>query len=488
MEAFQNEIESSTRSKDCTFLMQVRKGTFWTKGWVFVVALCLQGARTDAARLTQAQIMLEGERTQLILEFDGPFQAPTLFALDSPKRIAIDLPGVSAKAGPAGASGGLIASTRIGSPSPGISRLVIDLARGATVQDSQVGDPITGTGGYRLMIVLAPGSDADFAKLLGRGKIRQPGLALPVAPSSPSLPPPPSPVVTPTPVPTPLVTKSMTPVVIKIPTPQPTPTVSPPVTPTPWIQPVSPQPITVPLPPAPAANPIRGRIPVIVIDPGHGGHDPGAPSVLKGRVEKEAALGVAKALKAELEKTGKYKVLLTRDTDVFVPFRDRTDLARKSGADLFLSIHCDSISDPTVRGSTIYTLSDGRADKEAERLAAAENKADYIGGGINIGGERDDVVDILFSLVQRETRNFSAEFAEYAARELSRFVLMRPRYLRAASLIVLTTPDVPSVLIETGYVTSPEDSAVLFSGDGQRNIARGISKAIDIYFGRRVGK
>lgn len=467
--------------------MSVRTGRYGWRGGAFIFALFGMLSTVHAAKLTQAQVLLEGERTRLILEFDGPFQAPTLFALDNPKRIAIDLPGVTATAGPAGAAGGLISGTRIGTPAKGIARMVIDLQRAASVQDTQTGDPITGPGGYRLTLVLVPATDAEFGKLLGRGKIRQPGVAAaPVV--IPGITPGTLPVTLPVPS-TPTVPVAQTPAVIP---PKPpvssAPATVPVVAPAISNEPMVPRPITIPLPPPPVANPIRGRLPVIVIDPGHGGRDPGAPSALKGRVEKEAALAIGKSLKAELDRSGKYKVVLTRDADVFIPFRERTDIARRSNADLFISIHGDSIADGSIRGSTIYTLSDGRADKEAERLAAAENKADFIGGGINIGGERDDVVDILFSLVQRETRNYSAEFAEYAARELSRYVMMRPRYHRSASLIVLTSPDVPSVLIETGYMTSEADSQVLFSADGQRNIARGITKAIDIYFDRRVGK
>jgi N-acetylmuramoyl-L-alanine amidase len=425
-----------------------------------------------AARLSQAQVLLDGDQTSVILDFDGPYQTPVLFALDSPKRIVVDLPGVDATVGPAGAAGGLVSTTRIGRPAPGSSRMVIDLARPATVLDTRSSDPIGGPGGYRLTIRLAPGSEADFAKLLGRGKIKGPQMAS-ASPPAPVQPPVPTVKIDPKPIQVPGV-------------PPPSPTL--PTEPVISNEPLKPQPITVPMPRPPAANPIRGRIPVVVIDPGHGGHDPGAPSALKGRHEKEAALSIALALKTELQKTGKFKVVLTRETDVFIPFRERLDVARRGNADLFMSIHADSIADKSVRGSTIYTLSDGRADKEAERLAAAENKADFVGGGINIGGERDDVVDILFSLVQRETRNYSAEFAEYVARELSRYVLMRPKYHRSASLIVLTSPDIPSVLIETGYMTSEADSQVLFSKEGQANIARSIRQATEVYFDRRTGK
>ncbi len=448
--------------------------------WLLALALTFGGFwpvdAARAAKLSQTQVLLEGDQTTIILDFDGPYQTPVLFALDAPKRIVMDLPGVDALPGPTGASGGLVSGTRIGNPAPGSARLVVDLARSATVVDVRTSDPIAGPGGYRLTLRLVPGTDADFAKLLGTGKIKGPQVASAAPSSALPAPTPPTPAPLPQPKPVPL---PVPPVV----TPVPTPTEQVVAT-----EPLKPQPITVPLPKPPAANPIRGRVPVVVIDAGHGGHDPGAPSALKGRHEKEAALSIALALKAELQRTGRFKVILTRDTDVFIPFRERTDIARRANADLFISVHGDSIADKSVRGSTIYTLSDGRADKEAERLAAAENKADFVGGGINIGGERDDVVDILFSLVQRETRNFSAEFAEYTARELSRVVVMRPKYIRQASLIVLTSPDIPSVLIETGYMTSEADSKTLFSPEGQQGIARAVRQAIETYFDRRTGK
>ncbi len=450
--------------------------------WLLALALTFGGfwpvTAARAAKLSQTQVLLEGDQTTIILDFDGPYQTPVVFALDGPRRIVMDLPGVDARPGPTGAAGGLVSSTRIGNPAPGSSRMVVDLARSATVVDVRTSDPIAGPGGYRLTLRLVPGTDADFAKLLGKGKIKGPQTA--------SATPTPAPIIpAPTP-PAPIPTPQLKPVPAPVP-----PVVTPVPTPTEQVvatEPLKPQPITVPLPKPPAANPIRGRVPVIVIDAGHGGHDPGAPSALKGRHEKEAALSIALALKADLQRTGGFKVILTRETDVFIPFRERIDVARRANADLFISVHGDSIADKSVRGSTIYTLSDGRADKEAERLAAAENKADFVGGGINIGGERDDVVDILFSLVQRETRNFSAEFAEYTARELSRVVVMRPKYHRQASLIVLTSPDIPSVLIETGYMTSEADSRTLFSPEGQQSIARAVRLAIETYFDRRTSR
>ncbi len=433
-----------------------------------------------------------GTQTELVVEFRSAFTKPTLFALDSPRRIVIDFDNARIAGKPASAASGLISGTRLGSPGPRVTRLVIDLAEAADLVDTRTYAPAaagSADASHRFVIQLQPASDAAFAKLRARGKIILPGtqlnISLPDDPK-PALPAPQTPIGG-TPAPTAAPDQPAPPADLA--PAQPAPAQPAPAQPAPGSAPAvlsAPQPIATPLPRLPVANQIRGRLPLIVIDPGHGGHDPGAPSALKGRHEKDMALSVGLALKAELEKTGRFKVLMTRSADVFVPFRERTGLAQRAKADLFISIHGDSIVDPSVRGGTIYTLSDGRADKEAERLASAENKADFIGGGINMGGERDEVVDILFSLVQRETRNYAAEFAEFVARDMSRVVMMRPVYRRAASLIVLTSPDVPSVLIETGYMTSKPDSEFLFSADGQERLARSMRQAVERYFDRRL--
>jgi N-acetylmuramoyl-L-alanine amidase len=225
----------------------------------------------------------------------------------------------------------------------------------------------------------------------------------------------------------------------------------------------------------------------VVIDAGHGGQDPGAPSVVKGRNEKEATLAVAKAIKAELDASGKVKAILTRATDVYIPLGGRAAIARAAGADLFMSIHADSIAKPDIRGATIYTLSQTASDKEAEKLAEKENKADII-TGINLGGESPDVTSILIDLTQRETMNYSAEFAQVAVREMSSKIYFRSNFHRFAGFAVLKAPDVPSVLIETGYMSNEDDSKFLFSGEGQKAIALGVRKAVERYFERRVEK
>lgn len=219
---------------------------------------------------------------------------------------------------------------------------------------------------------------------------------------------------------------------------------------------------------------------VIVIDPGHGGVDPGTLGVL-GVPEKTIVLSISKKVAAALRKNPRYKVHLTRSRDVFIPLRQRIAKARDVNADLFISIHADALHDRRVRGSTVYTLSERASDAEAAALAAKENKSDVI-AGIDLGGESNEVTDILIDLAQRETMNYSARFANMLIPELGQRVLMRNNSHRFAGFVVLKAPDVPSVLVETGYLSNRQDAKVLASADGQRRIARAVAEAVDTYF------
>lgn len=217
----------------------------------------------------------------------------------------------------------------------------------------------------------------------------------------------------------------------------------------------------------------------VVIDAGHGGVDPGTIGA-KGEREKDIVLATAIEVKKTLEDAG-YRVLLTRDRDVYIPHRQRFALARDSGADLFISIHADSISDKSIRGATVYTLSETSSDKEAAALAKRENKSDLI-AGIDLQGEPQDVTNILVDLAMRETMNYSARFAGYLVPELRKEVLLRKNSHRFAGLLVLKAPDVPSVLLEIGYLSNREDAKQMTSQSGREKIARAITGAVDDYF------
>jgi N-acetylmuramoyl-L-alanine amidase len=226
--------------------------------------------------------------------------------------------------------------------------------------------------------------------------------------------------------------------------------------------------------------------PLVVLDPGHGGIDTGtrAPS---GEQEKALVLDFSLMLRDKLEKTGKYRVVMTRTDDSFVPLADRVRFARQRQAALFISIHCDALArrDGGAEGATVYTLSEHASDAEAARLAESENKADVI-AGVDLSAEPDDIADILIDLAQRETKNFSAQFARTMVGELKGAARMHKNPLRAAGFRVLTAPDVPSVLVELGYVSSRQDLKQLVSDNWRSKAGDSIVQAVNTFFTPRV--
>jgi N-acetylmuramoyl-L-alanine amidase len=234
-----------------------------------------------------------------------------------------------------------------------------------------------------------------------------------------------------------------------------------------------------------AENPVvqaprRPRERVIVVDAGHGGIDPGASGV-GGVIEKHVNLAVAKALKRILEARPGYQVHLTRSTDIFLKLRERVRRGRARNADLFLSIHADSHPDKDISGASLYTLSEKASDREADRLARAENKADSI-GGVEIKEGPREVVGILINLAQRDTKNRSSAVADdlLFALATTQPLLRTPK--RAAGFVVLKAPDVPSVLIELGFLSNAEDAKRLARREGREDIARAIAAGIARYF------
>jgi N-acetylmuramoyl-L-alanine amidase len=226
--------------------------------------------------------------------------------------------------------------------------------------------------------------------------------------------------------------------------------------------------------------------PVVVLDPGHGGIDTGthAPS---GEQEKTLVLDFATTLRDKLEKTGKYRVVMTRSDDTFVQLADRVRFARTRGAQLFISIHCDALvrGSGAADGATIYTLSDQASDAEAQRLADAENRADII-AGVNLSAEPDDIADILIDLAQRETKAFSSAFARSVVGELKNAARLHKNPLRSAGFRVLKAPDVPSVLIELGYVSNPGDLKQLVSDQWRSRASDAVARAVHTYFTTRI--
>lgn len=221
--------------------------------------------------------------------------------------------------------------------------------------------------------------------------------------------------------------------------------------------------------------------PLIVIDPGHGGVDPGAAGVNKTH-EKNVTLALAKDLKNQLEGTGLYRVMLTRDTDIFIKLRDRVTFARDNSADLFISIHADSIGKSNVSGVSVYSLSEKASDEQTAKLAARENRADLI-AGIDLSVEDEEVAGILVDLAMRDTMNQSNFVANKVVEKLQEHqVTLLERPHRSAGFAVLKAPDIPSILVETGFMSNKREAELLNSPAYRKKIALGLADAISAYF------
>ncbi|MBN8875502.1 MAG: N-acetylmuramoyl-L-alanine amidase [Rhodospirillales bacterium] len=232
-------------------------------------------------------------------------------------------------------------------------------------------------------------------------------------------------------------------------------------------------------PPATRADPGRPP-PVVMLDPGHGGKDPGAIGV-SGTYEKQVSLATALELKRLLEAGGRYRVELTRARDVFIPLDDRVARAQARGAALFVSMHADALNDHSVRGASVYTLSNTASDAQTAALAQRENSADRFLGK-NWHGTSPEVERILASLVRQETRIGSARLARKLVGSLDQDLPMLPNPERHAGFVVLKAADIPSVLVEMGFMSNPRDEAALRRPDHRRVVAQAMQRAVDGWF------
>jgi N-acetylmuramoyl-L-alanine amidase len=247
-----------------------------------------------------------------------------------------------------------------------------------------------------------------------------------------------------------------------------------------------------PTPPPVSASPVPDSAqkgdprPIIVLDPGHGGIDNGAIAA-NGVMEKDIVLEFTTELRDQLERSGRYRVVMTRTDDTFIPLVDRVRMARIRQAALFISIHADAIkkSEGDAQGATVYTLSEKASDAEAARLAESENRADLI-AGIDMSHEPGDVADILIDLAQRETKAFSLHLAKTVVADMKKVARMHKHPMKSAGLRVLKAPDVPAVLIELGYVSNKDDLKQLTSGGWRVKTAGAIRQAVDNFFNTRI--
>jgi N-acetylmuramoyl-L-alanine amidase len=374
-----------------------------------------------------ARIGEHPDRTRFVVEVSDPFRM-RIFTLSNPDRVVIDMPEVLWRLnGPPRPSGhGLVKSYRYGLFRAGNSRFVIDLNSPATVAEPMILPPEEGHG-YRLVIDLFPTDETKFDRLAGwpsdlRSQAAGQVTSIPVS----------------------------------------------------GLQTPSSGPILMPGP-----RGVSKRI--IVVDAGHGGIDSGTTGV-DGTMEKDLVLDEALRLRNVLQRRG-YVVHLTRETDVYIPLRERVNIARGFDADLFISLHADSNPDSSVSGASVYTLSESGSDKEAAALARKENQSDII-AGVDLSGQSSPVASILIDLAQRDTMNRSGRFAETAVEALSHATDILPREPhRSAAFVVLKAPDVPAVLIELGYLSNARDCSQARMTDWRDGVASAISDAVDLNFG-----
>lgn len=231
-------------------------------------------------------------------------------------------------------------------------------------------------------------------------------------------------------------------------------------------------------------GPADPSLPLVVLDPGHGGHDPGAISPDGEHHEEQVVLAIARAIRDELVASGRVRVALTRDRDEYLVLEERYGIARRLGADLFLSVHADAAENQSATGASIYTLSEVASDREAARLAARENRSNIL-NGVDLGGQSNDVRSILIDLTQRETMNLSADFARTLQRTGGSDIPFRTASHRFAGFVVLKAPDMPSILLETGFISNPSDADRIASATGRSAIARGVRQAVLTHFARQ---
>ncbi len=427
--------------------MQLRVGLLWMLGLTFLIAVLAMTAapvhaagkpKDDPSAVAQdARLGGDLTRTRFVADLSAAvdFRA---FVLSNPYRVIVDLPEVNflMPSGVGSKGKGLVGAFRFGLFAPGKSRIVIDVVEPvlidkAFVRAAENGQPA------RLVIDLVRTSPEEFEAQQQMQALR----------------------------------RSLAPGGFETNT----------------------EKLGMALPDAPArAGPeVRKSKPVIVLDPGHGGVDPGATSI-GGVYEKDIVFAFSQTLKAKLEATGRYRVVMTRETDIFVPLQDRVDLARKEHADILMSVHADAIDRKhhlalagEIRGASIYTLSEEASDELAKLTAANENKADVLAGAEVAGVNDDDLASILIDLMHRETKNLSVSFARQLLSNLKGNVELTAKPHRFANFRVLKAQDVPSVLLELGYVSQKEDEKSLTSEEWRSKVADAIVRSISAFFAKR---
>ena len=422
----------------------------------------LAPTRAMAAQILAVRVWPAPDYTRVTLENDSDLKV-THFVVPDPHRLVVDIEGLELSptlktlVAKVQSNDPYIKQVRVGQNRPNVVRLVFDLKEEIRPQVFTLA-PV-GTYQHRLIFDLYPMKAVDpIAAMIDKGDwSRDPdapvGDAVVRAPQSA---PAPAPNSTPTPTPTPA---------------------APPA-------PAAPAPVpdaVAQARPAPRHDQKVARMITIALDPGHGGEDPGATGAT-GTREKDIVLAIAKRLKFKLEELPNMRVMLTRDGDYFVPLNQRVEKARKVQADLFVSIHADAFVEPSARGSSVFVLSEKGASSTAARwLANKENLADAV-GGVNIGTQDRQLASVLLDLSTTAQINDSLKLGKAVLGEIGGIAKLHRGAVEQAGFAVLKAPDVPSILIETAFISNPEEEARLKDNGYQDQIATAITRGIRRYF------
>ena len=426
------------------------------------------GATPPIASVSEARIAGDDARTRFVADLDRPVSY-SVYVIDNPYRVVVDLPDVRFNMPPeiGDVGRGLIRAYRFGQLAPGKSRIVIDTIGPVLIEKSFVLNPENGQPA-RMIIDIVQTDQRTFARIKATERPTRTAAVSSVQRAPDTL--------------AELLKREGVARIDEeaekaeqteravglIPKPRPKPSQSGAASEMSAEQ---------------GAGTIQVK-PVVVLDPGHGGIDGGTVS-RKGTPEKQVVLAFARELRKKLLATGRFEVHMTRNDDRFISLGKRVKFARASKADLFIAVHADSLRQRRVRGATIYTLSEKASDAEAAALAEKENNADFI-GGVDLGEDAGEVAGILLDLALRETKNHSIYFARRVVKNLKPVTPLNRRPMRSAGFKVLRAPDVPSVLLELGYLSNRHDEKNLVSSKWRRKAAGAVTAAIEGFFSPEV--
>ncbi|HLP97229.1 MAG TPA: N-acetylmuramoyl-L-alanine amidase [Sideroxyarcus sp.] len=412
---------------------------------IFITALCWLPSAFAEIAISSVRVWPAQDYTRLTLESKRAIEYK-LFTLSNPQRLVIDLDGVELNAvlnelnAKVGNDDPYIKSVRVGRFKPGVIRLVLDLKTEVKPQLFSL-KPVAEYG-HRLVLDVYPAVPLDPLMALAQQMEDKQAASETAAAST----------------------------VVEAPTPEPVPSVAAPV------EPPAPAVTTAPIYPE-----LRNRVLIVAVDAGHGGEDPGAHG-RGGTYEKHVTLAIARRLKTQIDATPGMRAVLIRDGDYFIPLGGRVEKARKAHADLFVSIHADAFIKPHARGSSVFALSEGGATSASARwLAKKENEADLI-GGVNLAVKDPYLARTLLDLSQTATINDSMKLAKHVLKELGGINTLHRGHVEQAGFAVLKSPDIPSILVETAFISNPTEERRLRDEDYQDKMAGAIMGGIKRYF------